>query len=201
MVARGDLGMEIPIENIFLAQKLMIEKANRLGKPVVMATQMIESMIISPRPMHAEATDVANAVLDGTHSVMLSGETAVGAYPEIAVQTMAEISVAAEDSINYMQLLKTKMEAAPMPISPLESLASSVVQMTNCIKAAMILVLLKGGSTAKLVAKYTPSIPILSVVVPEITPLFECSCSNAAPARQGLVYQSRHSATSQLSSL
>lgn len=101
---------------------------------------------------------------------------------------MAEISVAAKDSINYMKLLKTKMEAAPMPMSPLESLASSVVQMTNCIKAVMILVLMKGGSTAKLVARYTPSIPILFVVIPEITTLFECSCSNAAPARHDLVY-------------
>ncbi|KAH0986284.1 hypothetical protein GBA52_013461 [Prunus armeniaca] len=190
MVARGDLGMEIPIEKIFLAQKLMIEKANRQGKPVVTATQMLESMVKSPRPTRAEATDVANAVLDGTDCVMLSGETAAGAYPEITVQTMAKICVSAEDSINYGELFKRKMDAARMPMTPLESLASSAVQTANCTKAALILVLTRGGSTAKLVAKYRPSMPILSVVVPEITTdSFEWSCSDAAPARHSLIYR------------
>lgn len=189
MVARGDLGMEIPIEKIFLAQKLKIAKANRLGKPVVTATQMLESMIKSPRPTRAEATDVANAVLDGTDCVMLSGETAAGVYPEIAVQTMAKICVSAEESINYEQLFRT-MESSSKPMSPQESLASSAVHLANCTKAALILVLTKGGTTAKLVAKYRPSMPILSVVVPEIaTDSFEWSCSNAAPARHSLIYR------------
>ncbi|XP_050244838.1 pyruvate kinase, cytosolic isozyme-like [Quercus robur] len=190
MVARGDLGMEIPIEKIFLAQKVMIMKANILGKPVVTATQMLESMTKSPRPTRAEATDVANAVLDGTDCVMLSGETAAGAYPEIAVQTMSRICAEAENFINYGDLSKRLMETAPMPMSPIESLASSAVRTAHSIKAALIVVLTKGGSTAKLVAKYRPSMPILSVVVPEITTdSFEWSCSDAAPARHSLIYR------------
>ncbi|KAK2638150.1 hypothetical protein Ddye_025945 [Dipteronia dyeriana] len=190
MVARGDLGMEIPIEKIFLAQKVMIQKANIQGKPVVTATQMLESMIKSPRPTRAEATDVANAVLDGTDCVMLSGETAAGAYPEIAVQTMARICLEAEDFIDYGVLFKRIMETAPMPMSPLESLASSAVRTAFSINAVLILVLTKGGTTAKLVAKYRPSIPILSVVVPQITTdSIVWSCSDEAPARHSLIYR------------
>jgi pyruvate kinase len=190
MVARGDLGMEIPIEKIFLAQKAMILKANMQGKPVVTATQMLESMTKSPRPTRAEATDVANAVLDGTDCVMLSGETAAGAYPEIAVQTMSRICTEAENFIDYGHLFKRITKTAPIPMSPLESLASSAVSTAHCIKAAIILVLTRGGSTAKLVAKYRPSMPILSVVVPEIrTDSFEWSCSDEAPARQSLIYR------------
>ncbi|KAK9290786.1 hypothetical protein L1049_008964 [Liquidambar formosana] len=190
MVARGDLGMEIPIEKIFWAQKVMIYKCNIQGKPVVTATQMLESMIKSPRPTRAEATDVGNAVLDGTDCVMLSGETAAGAYPELAVQTMSKICIEAEDSLDYEDVFKRVMKNAPVPMSPLESLASSAVRTANCSKAALILVLTKGGTTAKLVAKYRPSMPILSVVVPEITTdSFEWSCSDEAPARHSLIFR------------
>ncbi|KAE8657980.1 Pyruvate kinase, cytosolic isozyme [Hibiscus syriacus] len=190
MVARGDLGMEIPIEKIFLAQKVMVYKCNIQGKPVVTATQMLESMIKSPRPTRAEATDVANAVLDGTDCVMLSGETAAGAYPELAVRTMAKICVEAESTLDYGDVFKRIMEHSPMPMSPLESLASSAVRSANSAKAALILVLTRGGSTAKLVAKYRPGMPILSVAVPEImTDSFDWSCSNEAPARHSLVYR------------
>ncbi|XP_057953346.1 pyruvate kinase, cytosolic isozyme-like isoform X2 [Malania oleifera] len=148
MVARGDLGMEIPIEKIFLAQKVMIYKCNIQGKPVVTATQMLESMIKSPRPTRAEATDVANAVLDGTDCVMLSGETAAGAYPELAVQTMAKICIEAESTLNYGDVFRRIMENAPVPMSPLESLAASAVRTANSSRAALILVLTRGGSTA-----------------------------------------------------
>ncbi|KAH1031959.1 hypothetical protein J1N35_044133 [Gossypium stocksii] len=190
MVARGDLGMEIPIEKIFLAQKLMILKANIQGKPVVTATQMLESMIKSPRPTRAEATDVANAVLDGTDCVMLSGETAAGAYPDLAVQTMARICAEAENFISYGDLFKRIMESAPMPMSPLESLASSVVRTAESIKASLILVLTRGGTTAKLVAKYRPSVPILSMIVPEITTdSLEWSCNDEAPSRHCLIFR------------
>ncbi|CAI0384635.1 unnamed protein product, partial [Linum tenue] len=175
MVARGDLGMEIPVEKIFLAQKTMIRKANIQGKPVVTATQMLESMIKSPRPTRAEATDVANAVLDGTDCVMLSGETAAGAYPEAAVRTMARICVEAERSIVYGDAFKRVMKAAPLPLSPLESLAASAVRTAKNVNASLIVVLTRGGSTARLLAKYRPHVPILSVVVPE------------APARHGLI--------------
>ncbi|KAH7667378.1 Pyruvate kinase protein [Dioscorea alata] len=190
MVARGDLGMEIPIEKIFYAQKVMIFKCNIQGKPVVTATQMLESMIKSPRPTRAEATDVANAVLDGTDCVMLSGETAAGAYPELAVQTMAKICLEAESYVDYNSAFKGIMDLAPVPMSPLESLASSAVRMANSSMASLILVLTRGGSTAKLVAKYRPAMPILSVVVPEIkTDSFDWSCSDESPARHSLIFR------------
>ncbi|XP_008781216.1 pyruvate kinase, cytosolic isozyme [Phoenix dactylifera] len=190
MVARGDLGMEIPIEKIFYAQKVMIFKCNMKGKPVVTATQMLESMIKSPRPTRAEATDVANAVLDGTDCVMLSGETAAGAYPELAVQTMAKICLEAESYLDHEAVFKGIMARAPVPMSPLESLASSAVRTANSAKATLILVLTRGGSTAKLVAKYRPAMPILSVVVPELkTDSFDWSCSNEAPARHSLIFR------------
>ncbi|KFK37840.1 hypothetical protein AALP_AA3G036000 [Arabis alpina] len=168
MVARGDLGMEIPIEKMFLAQKMMIQKANALGKPIVTATQMLESMTVSPRPTRAEATDVANAVLDGTDCVMLSGETAAGAHPETAVLTMSRICKEAEDYIDYDVLQKKTLEIVSKPLSPIESLASSAVLTARSLGAKAIVVLTKGGYTAELVAKYRPSVPILSVIVPEV---------------------------------
>ncbi|CAH9089372.1 unnamed protein product [Cuscuta epithymum] len=164
MVARGDLGMEIPIEKIFLAQKVMIRKCNVLGKAVVTATQMLESMTKCPRPTRAEATDVANAVLDGTDCVMLSGETAAGAYPEEAVRTMANICSEAEKCINYHVVFHKAVENSPAPMSSEESLACSAVQAASSTKAALIVVFSDGGGASKLVAKYRPGMPILSVV-------------------------------------
>ncbi|VVB09339.1 unnamed protein product [Arabis nemorensis] len=184
MVARGDLRMEIPIEKMFLAQKMMIEKANALRKPVVTATQMLESMTISPRPTRAEATDVANAVLDGTDCVMLSGETAAGAHPETAVLTMSRICKEAEDYIDYDAIQKKTLEIVSLPLSPIESLAASAVSTARSLGAKAIVVLTKGGYTSELVAKYRPSVPILSVIVPEIDRDEE---SATHVARRGLI--------------
>ncbi|EPS70224.1 pyruvate kinase, partial [Genlisea aurea] len=190
MVARGDLGMEIPVEKIFLAQKLMIYKCNLAGKPVVTATQMLESMIKSPRPTRAEATDVANAVLDGTDCVMLSGESAAGAYPELAVKIMARICIEAESSLDYGSIFKSMIKSTPLPMSPLESLASSAVRTAYKAEAKLIVVMTRGGTTAKLVAKYRPAVPILSVVVPVLsTDSFDWVISDEAPAKQSLVYR------------
>jgi len=188
MVARGDLGMEIPTEKIFLAQKMMIRKCNNAGKPVVTATQMLESMIKNPRPTRAEATDVANAVLDGTDCVMLSGETAAGNFPVQAVQVMSKICREAEASLDYYSLFKGIMKHVSMPMAPLESLASSAVRTAHKVNAQLIVVLTRGGSTARLVAKYRPSVPVLAVAVPLLTTdSLTWSCSSEKPARQTLL--------------
>ena len=166
MVARGDLGMEIPIEKVFLAQKMMIAKGNIAGKPVVTATQMLESMISAPRPTRAECADVANAVLDGTDAVMLSGETANGEYPCDAVRMMANTCLEAESIVDYVALsdkirLHTLQTSGPMDAA--ESVASSAVKTAWDVKAKFIVVLTASGKTARLIAKFRPSMPILAL--------------------------------------
>nr|CCA20072.1 unnamed protein product [Albugo laibachii Nc14] len=164
MVARGDLGMEIPPEKVFLAQKMMIRKSNIAGKPVVTATQMLESMIKNPRPTRAECTDVANAVLDGTDCVMLSGETANGDFPVEAVTMMSKICVQAEGAIQHDELyqaLRNSVLATCGAMSTQEAIASSAVKTAIDICAKMIVVLTETGTTARLIAKYCPAQPIL----------------------------------------
>lgn len=163
MVARGDLGMEIPVEKVFIAQKYMIDKANLSGKPVITATQMLESMIKNPRPTRAEATDVANAVLDGTDCVMLSGETAGGSYPVFAVDIMARLCSEAELCVNYDNVFSLISRFTQRPITTKEAVCSAAVKTADAIGASLIIVITETGATARMVAKYRPRQQILAL--------------------------------------
>ncbi|KAJ3093814.1 hypothetical protein HDU96_002007 [Phlyctochytrium bullatum] len=163
MVARGDLGVEIPVEQVARYQKMMIRKCNAAGKPVITATQMLESMIVNPRPTRAEATDVANAILDGSDCVMLSGETAKGSHPVAAVEMMARISREAEADINYSELYPALRRQIKLPISVPEAIASSAVKTSWDVHAALIIVLTQTGNTAQAICKYRPIAPVLAV--------------------------------------
>jgi len=170
MVARGDLGMEIPPEKVFLAQKLMIREANIAGKPVITATQMLESMITNPRPTRAECSDVANAVLDGTDCVMLSGETANGDYPIAAVSIMARTCVEAESAVNFDSLYQAVRNSTLRKyghLSTSESIASSAVKTAIDVNAKAIIVMSESGKTARQVAKFRPGMPIQVITLTE----------------------------------
>jgi pyruvate kinase len=161
MVARGDLGVQIPPEQVPLAQKRIIELCNNEGKPVITATQMLDSMIRNPRPTRAEAADVANAILDGSDCVMLSGETASGAYPEEAVETMNRIAMTVEASDVYRQhQLERRARLSRSGDMP-QSIAESAVMIAETINAACIITPTISGNTARLVSKYRPSRPII----------------------------------------
>ena len=172
MVARGDLGMEIPSEKVFLAQKMMISRCNLAGKPVVTATQMLESMTGVPRPTRAEAGDVANAVLDGTDCVMLSGETAAGGYPLNAVTIMRRICEEAEGVCAYgslYQSMRSRTLERNGEMSSVESICSSAVKSTIDANCKLIIALTETGSTARCIAKYRPAVPILAISASETT--------------------------------
>lgn len=160
MVARGDLGVEIPAEEVPVLQKMMIEKCNHLGKPVITATQMLESMIQNPRPTRAEASDVANAILDGTDAIMLSGETANGAYPVEAVETMTRIAEVTEQSVIYDHQSRTQ---GGDDLTTTDAVCLASVRIARDLKAAAILTCTESGHTAISVARHRPNCKIIAV--------------------------------------
>ena len=161
MVARGDLGVEIPPEEVPMIQKTIINKCKQMGKPVITATQMLESMIQNPRPTRAEASDVANAIFDGTDAVMLSGETAAGKYPVEAVETMARIASRAESSINYADLLKNNRRLYSKTVT--DAISHATVATAQDQGATAIITSTETGYTARMVSKYRPQAPIIAV--------------------------------------
>lgn len=160
MVARGDLGVEIPPEEVPLVQKILIAKANCIGKPVITATQMLESMVHSPRPTRAEANDVANAIFDGSDAIMLSGETAAGAYPLEAVATMARIAMKAESAVDYAAKLANTTEPARVNITNAISMAACATAAE--LKTAAITTVTKSGFTARMISRYRPACPLIA---------------------------------------
>lgn len=164
MVARGDLGVEMPAEQVPVVQKHIIEQANRVGIPVITATQMLESMIYNPRPTRAEATDVANAILDGTDAVMLSGETAKGKYPFETVRTMSRIAETTEASGLDTRLPRHQHQLATKAgmIDPHQAIAAAVTAVCNELPIRAIVVFTRSGSTALTVSLQRPHVPILA---------------------------------------
>lgn len=161
MVARGDLGVEVPLERVPLIQKDIIGRCNRAGKPVITATEMLESMIDSVRPTRAETTDVANAIFDGTDAVMLSAETSIGQYPVQAVRMMSAIARAAEKKLPYERTLAERR--AWLKRETDELISYSACQVANSLRAAAIVAYTQSGSTAIRVSKYRPGVPILAL--------------------------------------
>lgn len=166
MVARGDLGVEMYVEQVPITQKMIIHKANSLGIPVITATQMLESMIENPRPTRAEASDVANAVLDGSDAVMLSAETAAGKYPIEAVQVMARI---ADYTEHFMEQEHVKMPALLKhgPATVTDAIGENTVALASDLSAKLIITLTSSGYSARMVARHRPSIPLLAVTIEE----------------------------------
>ncbi|GIO42540.1 pyruvate kinase [Paenibacillus apis] len=167
MVARGDLGVEIPAEDVPLAQKRMIEKCNRVGKPVITATQMLDSMQRNPRPTRAEASDVANAIFDGTDAIMLSGETAAGKYPVESVLTMSRIAEKAESALEYREIFIKQSNAQQTTVT--EAISQSVANSALELNAKAIISSTETGYTARMVSKYRPKAPIIAVTTEEST--------------------------------
>lgn len=165
MVARGDLGVEIPAEEVPLVQKMMIKKCNLAGKPVITATQMLDSMQRNPRPTRAEASDVANAIFDGTDAIMLSGETAAGKYPVESVQTMSRIAERAEEALEYREIFMKQANAQQNSVT--EAISQAVANSALELNAKAIITSTQSGFTARMVSKYRPKSPIIAVTTDE----------------------------------
>ncbi|WP_449537226.1 pyruvate kinase [Ferdinandcohnia sp. Marseille-Q9671] len=167
MVARGDLGVEIPAEEVPLVQKELIKKCNALGKPVITATQMLDSMQRNPRPTRAEASDVANAIFDGTDAIMLSGETAAGSYPVEAVQTMHNIASRAEQALVHREILSQRSRISGITIT--DAIGQSVAHTALNLDVSAIVTPTESGHTARMISKYRPKAPIIAVTANEST--------------------------------
>lgn len=165
MVARGDMGVEIPMERVPILQKKMIKLANEQGKHVITATQMLESMIKNPRPTRAETTDIANAIYDGTTAIMLSGESAAGKYPVEAVETMARIAETAEKDIDYGFRMREMRKKEKTDITTAIAYATCTAAMN--LKAAAIITVTLSGFTAEAIARFKPESPIIGCTVRE----------------------------------
>ncbi len=161
MVARGDLGVEIPVEEVPVAQKTIIEKCNTAGKPVITATQMLDSMIRNPRPTRAEASDVANAILDGTDAIMLSGETANGKYPLEAVTTMAKIALRTEASLDYVALRRRHV-SNPLHTVP-DAVSRAATTTAEELDASAVITVSQTGRAANRICKYRPKCAIIAM--------------------------------------
>jgi len=171
MVARGDLGVELPFEEVPIAQKRIISLANSAGRPVITATQMLESMIENPRPTRAEASDVANAILDGTDAVMLSAETATGQYPELAVRAMSRIITEIESHPAPRQRVTdhARLRRTDGPVETEDAIAAATVAAVRMLAVPLIIVFTKSGFSARVVASHRPEVPILAVTDVERT--------------------------------
>ena len=166
MVARGDLGVEIPTEEMPIVQKEMIKKCNELGKPVITATQMLDSMIRNPRPTRAEVTDVANAIYDGTDAIMLSGETAAGKYPVEAVKVMAAIAKRIEETLDYDNILRSK---GLNNTNVTDAISYATCTTAKSLTASGIVTSTSSGHTARMVSKFRPNTPIIAATPNERT--------------------------------
>ena len=163
MVARGDLGVEIPAEDVPIIQKNIIKKCNAVGKPVVVATQMLESMTINPRPTRAEVSDVGNAILDGADVIMLSGETAGGKYPVEAAAMMNQIALRIEESLEYKEIFLQK--GMHRKNSHTDAIAHATVQLGYELNAKAIITPTRSGYTTRVVSKYKPKAPIIAFTI------------------------------------
>lgn len=166
MVARGDLGVEIPAEIVPLVQKQLIQSSNIAGKPVITATQMLDSMQRNPRPTRAEASDVANAILDGTDAIMLSGETAAGEYPVESVQTMHSIACKTEPGIDHQTIIKNRSKSAETTMT--NAISQSVTHTAMNLSVSAIVTPTESGYTARMIAKYRPKTPIVAITFSDI---------------------------------